>query len=177
MKKLISMTMTPPPTAPSHITQGMVSLASNSRSLRSATTLDLVARNSLSTSASAALVAGSIWAKTRSISPMARRAFMLPTRSVPSVGHSSRMTASAYPRISLLTVSIGTGKTHVKSILEKLQAVGRTQAVTIAQERGLLAPQTGVLRRMPTLRGQNLIYGKQMHRKEPRDGVPVLEVP
>ena len=76
-----------------------------------------------------------------------------------------------------LTVSIGTVKTHVKSILEKLQAVGRTQAVTIAQERGLLAPETGVLRRMPTLRGQNLIYGKQMHRREPRDVAPVLEVP
>src|SRR4051812_17585994 len=28
---------------------------------------------------------------------------------------------------------------------------------------------TGVLRRMPTLHGQNLIYGKQMHRREPRD--------
>jgi DNA-binding CsgD family transcriptional regulator len=56
-----------------------------------------------------------------------------------------------------LTVSIGTVKTHVKSILEKLQAVGRAQAVAIAQERGLLAPDTGVFRRMPTLRGQNLI--------------------
>ena len=76
-----------------------------------------------------------------------------------------------------LTVSIGTVKTHVKSILEKLQAVGRTQAVTIAQERGLLAPETGVLRRMPTLRGQNLIYGKQMLKKEPRDVMPLLEVP
>src|SRR4051812_34457447 len=35
MKKLISMTMVPPPMAPSHITQGMVSEASNSRWFRS----------------------------------------------------------------------------------------------------------------------------------------------
>jgi hypothetical protein len=76
-----------------------------------------------------------------------------------------------------LTVSIGTVKTHVKSILEKLQAVGRTQAVTIAQQRGLLAPGTGVLRRMPTLRGQSLIYGRQMHRRETRDVVPLFEEP
>lgn len=76
-----------------------------------------------------------------------------------------------------LTVSTGTVKTHVKSILDKLQAVGRTQAVTIAQQRGLLAPETGVLRRMPTLRGQSLIYGGQMHRRGTRDGVPLFEYP
>jgi two-component system, NarL family, response regulator len=37
-----------------------------------------------------------------------------------------------------LAVSVGTVKTHVKSILEKLEAVSRTQAVAIAQRRGLV---------------------------------------
>jgi DNA-binding NarL/FixJ family response regulator len=37
-----------------------------------------------------------------------------------------------------LTVAIGTVKTHVKSILEKLDAASRTEAVAIAQRRGIL---------------------------------------
>jgi two-component system NarL family response regulator len=39
---------------------------------------------------------------------------------------------------SKLTLAVGTVKTHVKSILEKLNASSRTQAVSIAQRRGLL---------------------------------------
>jgi DNA-binding NarL/FixJ family response regulator len=39
---------------------------------------------------------------------------------------------------SKLSVSVGTVKCHVKSILEKLGAVSRTQAVVTAQRRGLL---------------------------------------
>jgi len=37
-----------------------------------------------------------------------------------------------------LNVAIGTVKTHVKSILDKLDATSRTQAATIAQRRGIL---------------------------------------
>jgi DNA-binding NarL/FixJ family response regulator len=37
-----------------------------------------------------------------------------------------------------LTVAIGTVKTHVKSILDKLNAASRTEAVAIAQRRGIL---------------------------------------
>lgn len=37
-----------------------------------------------------------------------------------------------------LTLAVGTVKTHVKSILNKLDAVSRTEAVAIAQRRGIL---------------------------------------
>jgi hypothetical protein len=37
-----------------------------------------------------------------------------------------------------LTVALGTVKTHVKSILRKLEAASRTEAVAIAQRRGIL---------------------------------------
>jgi DNA-binding NarL/FixJ family response regulator len=37
-----------------------------------------------------------------------------------------------------LTLAVGTVKTHVKSVLEKLDASSRTQAVSIAQRRGIL---------------------------------------
>jgi DNA-binding CsgD family transcriptional regulator len=37
-----------------------------------------------------------------------------------------------------LNVAIGTVKTHVKSILDKLDATSRTQAAAIAQRRGIL---------------------------------------
>ena len=37
-----------------------------------------------------------------------------------------------------LTVAIGTVKTHVKSILDKLDAASRTEAAAIAQRRGIL---------------------------------------
>jgi DNA-binding NarL/FixJ family response regulator len=39
---------------------------------------------------------------------------------------------------SKLTLAVGTVKTHVKSVLEKLDASSRTQAVSIAQRRGIL---------------------------------------
>jgi DNA-binding NarL/FixJ family response regulator len=39
---------------------------------------------------------------------------------------------------SKLTLAVGTVKTHVKSVLEKLDARSRTQAVSIAQRRGIL---------------------------------------
>jgi DNA-binding NarL/FixJ family response regulator len=39
-----------------------------------------------------------------------------------------------------LQISLGTVKTHVSSILEKLRATSRTQAVSKAGERGLIAP-------------------------------------
>ena len=37
-----------------------------------------------------------------------------------------------------LTLAVGTVKTHVKAVLEKLDASSRTQAVSIAQRRGIL---------------------------------------
>jgi DNA-binding CsgD family transcriptional regulator len=37
-----------------------------------------------------------------------------------------------------LSVAVGTVKTHVKSILDKLDAASRTEAVAIAQRRGIL---------------------------------------
>jgi DNA-binding NarL/FixJ family response regulator len=40
-----------------------------------------------------------------------------------------------------LTLAVGTVKTHVKSILEKLDAVSRTEAVAIAQRRGILSEE------------------------------------
>jgi DNA-binding NarL/FixJ family response regulator len=42
---------------------------------------------------------------------------------------------------SKLTLAVGTVKTHVKSILEKLDATSRTQAVSIAQRRGILGEE------------------------------------
>jgi two-component system NarL family response regulator len=48
------------------------------------------------------------------------------------LGHSNK-------RIAIqLSVAIGTVKTHVKSILDKLDAASRTEAVAIAQRRGIL---------------------------------------
>ena len=44
---------------------------------------------------------------------------------------------------SRLTVAEGTVKTHVKSILKKLDATSRTGAVAIAQRRGLLVEECG----------------------------------
>jgi DNA-binding NarL/FixJ family response regulator len=40
---------------------------------------------------------------------------------------------------SNLTVAVGTVKTHIKSILRKLDAASRTEAVAIAQRRRILA--------------------------------------
>lgn len=54
---------------------------------------------------------------------------------------------------SKLTLAVGTVKTHVKSVLEKLNASSRTQAVSIAQRRGILRdevePAVLQLRSMP----------------------------
>jgi DNA-binding NarL/FixJ family response regulator len=45
-------------------------------------------------------------------------------------------------RIALeFSVALGTVKTHVKSILQKLQAKSRTEAISIAQRRGVLQEQ------------------------------------
>lgn len=43
-----------------------------------------------------------------------------------------------------LQVELGTVKCHMKAVLDKLGASNRTEAVVIANRRGLLAPQTGV---------------------------------
>src|SRR5262249_17874221 len=43
---------------------------------------------------------------------------------------------------SKLTLAVGTVKTHVKSVLEKLDASSRTQAVSIAQRRGILSDES-----------------------------------
>ena len=40
-----------------------------------------------------------------------------------------------------LTLAVGTVKTHVKAVLEKLDATSRTQAVSIAQRRGILGEE------------------------------------
>jgi two-component system NarL family response regulator len=48
------------------------------------------------------------------------------------LGHSNKRIAME------LNVAIGTVKTHVKSVLDKLHAASRTEAVAIAQRRGLL---------------------------------------
>jgi DNA-binding NarL/FixJ family response regulator len=54
---------------------------------------------------------------------------------------------------SKLTLAVGTVKTHVKSVLEKLDATSRTQAVSIAQRRGILReeeePALRALRALP----------------------------
>jgi DNA-binding NarL/FixJ family response regulator len=42
---------------------------------------------------------------------------------------------------SELTLAVGTVKTHVKSVLRKLDAASRTEAVAIAQRRGILGEQ------------------------------------
>jgi DNA-binding NarL/FixJ family response regulator len=44
-----------------------------------------------------------------------------------------------------LTMAVGTVKTHVKSILAKLDAAGRTEAVAIAQRRGILGEEPEVV--------------------------------
>jgi DNA-binding NarL/FixJ family response regulator len=43
-----------------------------------------------------------------------------------------------------LSVAVGTVKTHVKSILDKLDAASRTEAVAIAQRRGILQEEREV---------------------------------
>ena len=56
---------------------------------------------------------------------------------------------------SKLSLAVGTVKTHVKSVLEKLDATSRTQAVSIAQRRGILRdedePAVLALRRLPAI--------------------------
>jgi DNA-binding NarL/FixJ family response regulator len=42
-----------------------------------------------------------------------------------------------------LALSVGTVKTHVKSILRKLDATSRTEAAAIAQRRGILQEERG----------------------------------
>jgi DNA-binding NarL/FixJ family response regulator len=53
---------------------------------------------------------------------------------------------------SKLTLAVGTVKTHVKSVLEKLDASSRTQAVSIAQRRGILREdEEGAVRSLRSL--------------------------
>jgi DNA-binding NarL/FixJ family response regulator len=53
---------------------------------------------------------------------------------------------------SRLSLAVGTVKTHVKSILEKLDANSRTEAVSIAQRRGILREEDEVCaREVPAL--------------------------
>lgn len=40
-----------------------------------------------------------------------------------------------------LRIAVGTVKAHVKAIMSKLEASSRTQAVSVAVQRGLVAPQ------------------------------------
>jgi DNA-binding NarL/FixJ family response regulator len=73
------------------------------------------------------------WMKQRALTP--READIL-RQMMP--GHSNK-------RIALeLNVAVGTVKTHVKSILDKLEAASRTEAVAIAQRRGILQEERGV---------------------------------
>jgi DNA-binding NarL/FixJ family response regulator len=56
---------------------------------------------------------------------------------------------------SKLTLAVGTVKTHVKAILDKLDAASRTEAVAIAQRRGILreevAPPVHLSERLPDM--------------------------
>jgi two-component system NarL family response regulator len=52
---------------------------------------------------------------------------------------------------SKLTLAVGTVKTHVKSVLEKLDASSRTQAVSIAQRRGILREDDDAVRTLRAL--------------------------
>jgi DNA-binding NarL/FixJ family response regulator len=50
-----------------------------------------------------------------------------------------------------LTVAVGTVKTHVKSILQKLEARSRTEAAAIAQRRGVFRQDSGlIVEQLPT---------------------------
>ena len=82
-----------PPNAPSQITHGVESLAWIRRMLRSDTITDSVRRISASTSASSALILGSMVANKRLMSPRTLRVLLLPVAEMPNVGHSSTMTA------------------------------------------------------------------------------------
>jgi DNA-binding CsgD family transcriptional regulator len=66
---------------------------------------------------------------------------------------------------SKLTLAVGTVKTHVKSVLEKLDASSRTQAVSIAQRRGILREDDEVAvrshRPLPQL-GRSLLSERQL---------------
>ena len=74
------------------------------------------------------------WMKQRALTP--READILRQM---MLGHSNK-------RIALeLNVAVGTVKTHVKSILDKLDAASRTEAVAIAQRRGILQEEREVL--------------------------------
>jgi DNA-binding NarL/FixJ family response regulator len=54
------------------------------------------------------------------------------------------MLGSSNKRIALeLALAVGTVKTHVKSILQKLQAKSRTEAIAIAQRQGVLQEKLG----------------------------------
>jgi DNA-binding NarL/FixJ family response regulator len=59
------------------------------------------------------------------------------------------MLGSSNKRIALeLALAVGTVKTHVKSILQKLQAKSRTEAIAIAQRQGVLQEKLGFRARL-----------------------------
>jgi DNA-binding NarL/FixJ family response regulator len=55
-----------------------------------------------------------------------------------------------------LFISEGTVKTHVKSILAKLEAMSRTEAVTIASRRGVIRPERFAARRVSRKRERKI---------------------
>jgi len=62
--------------------------------------------------------------------------------------------------------AVGTVKTHVKAILEKLQAVSRTQAVAIARRRGLVT-EAALLASTSFLNRQNMHRFSGVHHADP----------
>jgi hypothetical protein len=80
---------------------------------------------------------------------------------------------------SQLAVAVGTVKTHVKSILLKLDAASRTEAVAIAQRRGIL--QEGELPhppvRVPGLGGRLSVRRRPQISRNPRKIPGGLERP
>ena len=64
-----------------------------------------------------------------------------------------------------LNFALGTVKTHVKSVLGKLQATSRTEAVAIAQRRGILHEERDYL---PSLAGVARIGARPLDSNLPR---------
>jgi DNA-binding NarL/FixJ family response regulator len=68
-----------------------------------------------------------------------------------------------------LSVAVGTVKTHVKSILEKLDAASRTEAVAIAQRRGILQEE----REHPPSASSVARIGARTGQREPSGAVAI----
>jgi two-component system NarL family response regulator len=67
-----------------------------------------------------------------------------------------------------LNVAVGTVKTHVKSILDKLDAASRTEAVAIAQRRGILQEEHEYLPRESSEGRSGARSGLKESRSEPK---------